>query len=168
MSAPAPDAHRLNILEHGGFKVGNSTDYQDTKSKNDRETEPNYECHLEAPFNSSKPKPTLFTEATAEIFCDGAYKRNFSPEPLVKVENINHQAPIRTGISPRADASGTSLTETKGIGEVSIKGEVHFHLLYFCLLCAFLLLFVMDDTFVQKRYRGAESFFLFFLFLFIN
>ncbi|RWR86513.1 zinc finger protein [Cinnamomum micranthum f. kanehirae] len=123
VSAPAPDAHRLNILEHGGFKVGNSTDYQDTKSKDDREAEPNYECHLEAPFNGSKPKPTLFTEATAEIFCDGAYKRNFSPEPLVKVENIDHQAPIRNGISPRADASGTSLTETKGIGKVSIKDE---------------------------------------------
>lgn len=121
----------MDILEHGDFKVGNSTDYQDTKSEYEWEAENNYKSHLEAPIRSSEPEPILFTEAPAEIFRDCAFKHKFSPEPLVKVENISNEAAIRNGISPHADAPETSLRETKDIGKVPTKEEVCFLLLYF-------------------------------------
>lgn len=150
-SASATDAHKLDFDEHGDFKVGNFTDYNDMKTEDGKEAliaePPSCESHPEAHVDNHDLEHRLSVKGPIEVFCEGAFDCSL-PETQVKVENVDQHACIKNGIPPRVGASETSLMEN-GVAKVSMKEEVCFHLLYFIsLLHSCLILLVIDDMFV--------------------
>lgn len=124
-STLASDARKVDSHEDRDIMVGISSDYQDMQSEDRRGTilaEPNCDGHQEASINDTETKSTAFAKAFVGGSCDGGHERNSSLVTLIKVENIDQQASIKNGISPRADAPKMSM-ETNVTARVSVKEE---------------------------------------------